>query len=390
MSNPRTHRNFLDIYLLQIECDLTVVGQGLAQMAVRLMGRLLELNYIIGDSHVLSQGDVIVDHLISWWPENQCPLERFRLYDYRRFGDFNNITQLTAPAPWTNPVFLICLAKCHCLRIFLSYAGWDPLDVWSSDGESHGREVLVQHTIGERFEIIEALDSSLYEGHQYDPYPFDGQDHTEVYPDPYDLDSQMEWSKAIEDYERQLCKCTLSGGQSQTHCNFLRIYQLGVYMDELDNSLAVQHFKELNIAISDMACSAVITRFSQWWNVEGSQIEKIRLIDQQNWELDEEEAMEERIITDYLFQELPQLRHLHVAYSELNHESFNGSQFTGHRMTNGIVEYGQCAVDEDIQGHRMDPDELMTWGMPEYECDPDDDYSPAAWPFMQSLDGYFY
>ncbi|KAL6304467.1 hypothetical protein BKA93DRAFT_749678 [Sparassis latifolia] len=82
MSNPRTHRNFLDIYLLQIECDLTVIGQGLAQMALRLMGRLSELNYIIGNSHVLLHGDVIIDHLISWWPENQCPLERFRLYDY--------------------------------------------------------------------------------------------------------------------------------------------------------------------------------------------------------------------------------------------------------------------------------------------------------------------
>ncbi|GBE78558.1 hypothetical protein SCP_0114470 [Sparassis crispa] len=53
----------------------------------------------------------------------------------------------------------------------------------------------------------------------------------------------------------------------------------------------MRYFKKLNIAISDMACSAVITCFAQWWNVEGSGIEKIRLIDQQNWELDEEEAM---------------------------------------------------------------------------------------------------
>ncbi|KAL6304462.1 hypothetical protein BKA93DRAFT_825645 [Sparassis latifolia] len=56
------------------------------------------------------------------------------------------------------------------------------------------------------------------------------------------------------------------------------------------------YFKELNIAISDMVCSAVITHFAQWWNVEGSGIEKIRLIDQQNWELDEEEAMNINIL----------------------------------------------------------------------------------------------
>ncbi|KAL6305010.1 hypothetical protein BKA93DRAFT_731923, partial [Sparassis latifolia] len=116
--------------------------------------------------------------------------------------------------------------------------------------------------------------------------------------DVLNLGRLLDLFQAIEDYERQLCKCALSRGQSQTHCNFLRIYQLGVHMDELDNSLAVQRrareitpfmgdFKELNIAIPDMACSAVITHFAQWWNVEGSGIEKIRLIDQQNWELDE-------------------------------------------------------------------------------------------------------